>query len=175
MEIIRLTPAASTRASTQAETHRWHDPSHDPCFSPQWGARPSEPSKVYFVPSTLTVTLSPSSSAHETTYLRNSRASGSRSPLAVSALAVSAFAVRALAVSALAVSAFAVRALAVSAFAVSAFSVVIADWTSSTSSASPPQPTETRAAETARPRVHPRADPEHSMIEASEPRFLYFR
>src|SRR5262245_40710742 len=120
--------------------------------------------------------LSWSSRAHDTTYFRNSRASGSRSALAVSAFADSAFADNAFADSAFADSAFADSAFADSAFADSAFSAVTADWTSSRSaSVSPPQPTAKKAAVVARPRANLRIDPEHGMIEASVPRFVYFR
>ncbi len=113
-----------------------------------------------------------SSSAHDATYLRNSRASGSRSALAVSAFADSAFADSAFADSAFADSAFADNAFADSAFADSAFSSVTADWISCRSPS--PQPTAPTAAVIASPRTRLRTDREHGMIEASVPQSVYF-
>src|SRR5438552_1615013 len=112
---------------------------------------------------------SPSSSAHDTTYFRNSRASGSCSALAVSALADSAFADSAFADSAFADSAFADSAFADSAFADSALSIVIADWTVSVSSTASPQPIVAVIARVARPRAKHRPDRLRNMIEASAP------
>ena len=149
-EIMRLTPAASIRASTQADTQRWHSPSQEPWSRPHSGARPSEPGNVYFRPSMRIMMRWSSSSAHDATYLRNSRASGSRSALAVSAFADSAFADSAFADSAFADSAFADSAFADSAFADSAFSSVTADWISCRSPS--PQPTAPTAAVIASPR-----------------------
>src|SRR3982750_443853 len=106
MEICFFTPRKSTRASTQAETQRWHDTSHrERAHS---GASPREPSKVYFAPSMVIAMCCPSSRAQETTYLKNSRESGSRRAFAVSEFAVSEFAVSEFAVSEFAVSEFAV-------------------------------------------------------------------
>src|SRR5215831_2151286 len=155
MEISRSTPAASTRASTQPDTQRWHDSSQDPPLLPHSGASPSDPANVYRVPSMDMLIDWSAGSAQDTTYLKNSRASGSRRPLAVSALAVSA----------LAVSALAVSALAVSALAVSAFTLITAPWTSSTA-ASPPQPAAATQVETS-PRQRTRAPAFRAMVVAS--------
>src|SRR6185436_1732036 len=140
IEILRLTPAASTRASTQADTQRWHSPLHQPRSPPHSGASPSDPSKVYRLPSMRTDRWSSSSSAHDTTYLSSSRDRGSRSAFIVSAFIVSAFIVNAFIVNAFIVSAFIVNAFIVSAFIVSALSVTMADSIVCSSSTSLPQP-----------------------------------
>src|SRR4029077_15060298 len=133
---------------------------------PHSGARPSEPGNVYVRPSMRIMMRWSSSSAHDATYFRNSRASGSRSALAVSAFADNAFADSAFADSAFADNAFADSAFADSAFADSALSIVIADWTVSVSSPASPQPI---IAAVASPRAKHRPDRLRNMIEASVP------